>query len=81
MSVTAAGLWFSPGILVTSTNKTDCHNIAEILLKVALNPNPLLDGSFIYIINFFLSVFFKTCLGTPNFGGRNDAVQIQVSLY
>jgi hypothetical protein len=23
--------------LVSSTNKTDCHNIAEILLKVALN--------------------------------------------
>ena len=30
----AIGLWFSP---VSSTNKTDCHNIAEILLKVALN--------------------------------------------
>ena len=28
------GLWFSP---VSSTNKTDCHDIAEILLKVALN--------------------------------------------
>ena len=31
------GLWFSPGTLVSSTNKTDCHNITEILLKVALN--------------------------------------------
>jgi hypothetical protein len=32
------GQWFSPGTPVTSTNnKTDCHNIAEILLKVALN--------------------------------------------
>jgi hypothetical protein len=29
-----AGLWFSQ---VSSTNKSDCHNIAEILLKVALN--------------------------------------------
>jgi hypothetical protein len=28
------GLWFSP---VSSTNKTDCHDITEILLKVALN--------------------------------------------
>jgi hypothetical protein len=26
--------WFSP---VFSTNKTDCHNITEMLLKVALN--------------------------------------------
>ena len=24
---------------VSSTNKTDCHDIAEILLKVALNTN------------------------------------------
>jgi len=31
------GQWFSPGPPVSSTNKTDHHNIAEILLKVALN--------------------------------------------
>ena len=31
------GLWFSPGILISSTNETDCHDITEILLKVALN--------------------------------------------
>jgi hypothetical protein len=30
---------FSPGPLVSSTNKTDCHDITEILLKVALNTN------------------------------------------
>ena len=29
--------WFSPGTLVSSTNKTDRHDITEILLKVALN--------------------------------------------
>jgi hypothetical protein len=29
----AAGQWFSPGIPVCSTNKTACHDIAEILLK------------------------------------------------
>jgi hypothetical protein len=28
---------FSPGTLVSSTNKTDHNNITEILLKVALN--------------------------------------------
>ena len=33
----AAGQWFSPGIPVSSTNKTDSHDITEILLKVALN--------------------------------------------
>jgi len=31
------GWWFCPGTPVYSTNKTDCHDIAEILLKVALN--------------------------------------------
>jgi hypothetical protein len=31
------GQWFSPDIPVSSTNKTYCHDIIEILLKVALN--------------------------------------------
>ena len=31
----ATGQWFSPGTLVSSTNKTDRHEITEILLKVA----------------------------------------------
>ena len=31
------GGWFFLGTLVSFTNKTDCHNITEILLKVALN--------------------------------------------
>jgi hypothetical protein len=39
------GLWFSLGTHVSSTNNTDCQDIAEILLKVALNtisiPYPL----------------------------------------
>jgi hypothetical protein len=33
----AAGRWFPPGPLVSSTNKTDYHDITEILLKMALN--------------------------------------------
>jgi hypothetical protein len=33
----ATGLWFSLGSPVSSINKTDCHDITEILLKVALN--------------------------------------------
>jgi hypothetical protein len=33
----AIGQWFSPGPPVSSTNKTDRHDITEILLKVALN--------------------------------------------
>ena len=33
----ATGRWFFAGTLVSSTNKTDRHDMAEILLKVALN--------------------------------------------
>jgi len=32
----AHGRWFSPGTPASSTNKTGRHDIAEILLKVAL---------------------------------------------
>jgi hypothetical protein len=32
----AHGRWFSPGTPAFSTTKTGCHDIAEILLKVAL---------------------------------------------
>ena len=38
-----AGRWFSSGPPVSSTNKTDCHNITEIMLKVVYNTiNPKL---------------------------------------
>ena len=33
----AHGRWFTPGTLASSTTKTGRHDIAEILLKVALN--------------------------------------------
>ena len=33
---------FSPGSLISSTSKTDRHDITEILLKVALNTKNLL---------------------------------------
>jgi hypothetical protein len=41
----AHGLWFSPGTPASATTKTGRHDIAEVLLKVALkhqkNPNPV----------------------------------------
>jgi hypothetical protein len=33
----ALGRWFSPGTPASSTTKTGRHDMAEILLKVALN--------------------------------------------
>jgi hypothetical protein len=32
-----SGLWFSPGIPVSFTNKSDHHDITEVLLNVVLN--------------------------------------------
>ena len=37
----AAGRWFSPDSSVSSNNKSDCHDITEILLKVELSTNTL----------------------------------------
>jgi hypothetical protein len=33
----ATGQWFSPGAPISSTNRTDRHDITEIFLKVALS--------------------------------------------
>ena len=35
--VSKVGRWFSPDTLVSSTNKTDRHEVTEIFLKVVLN--------------------------------------------
>ena len=66
----ATGWWFSLSTPVSSANKTELHNIAEILLKVALatiTPNPkqscldiyfLLNSHFLLMLNPFVVVFF-----------------------
>ena len=57
----AASLWFS---LVSSTNKTDHHDITEILLKVALNTitltlfyvwDPTTSCSQVFVVNLYIS--------------------------
>ena len=54
----SAGRWFSP---VSSTNKTDCHDITEILLIVVLNTinqNPLISHSLLFP-SFFNKISFS----------------------
>ena len=49
----AHGQWFSPGTPASSTTKTGHHDIAEILLKVALSAiNQIKSnlGGFVYIV-------------------------------
>ena len=48
----ATSRWFSLCTLVSSMNKADCHNVIEILLKVALNSITL---------NPIVTNFFSTC--------------------
>ena len=48
----ATGQWFSLSTLVSSTNKSDLHNIAEILLKGALNTKPLEKKSTVHFYVF-----------------------------
>jgi hypothetical protein len=42
--------WFSPGTLVSSTNKTDQHDIPGIALKVALNTITLTHFPFLIVV-------------------------------
>ena len=52
------GRWFSPGTRVSSTNKTDCHDIAEVLLKVVLNTIIIVPGSYKKIQFYFWCMLF-----------------------
>ena len=47
----AAGCWFSPDTPVSSTNKTDCHDIVEMSLKVALNTKTLTHMPSVFFID------------------------------
>jgi hypothetical protein len=46
----AHGRWFSPGTPASSTIKNGRHDIAEILLKVALNTKNQIKNSNHYIV-------------------------------
>ena len=53
----AHGQWFSPGTPVSSTTKSGRHDIAEILLKVALNTKNQIKSNQIYFDFVFALVF------------------------
>ena len=59
----ATGRWFSPGTPVSSTNKTDPHGIAAILLKVVLStiqrPVNLLFAMLLEVV-FLIYTFFSS---------------------
>jgi len=47
----AQGRWFSPGTPTSSTTKTGRHDIAEILLKVAINTINQIKSNQIFCIS------------------------------
>jgi hypothetical protein len=54
----AHGRWFSPGTPSSSTTKTGRHDIAEVLLKVALNTkNQSINQSNCHVYNSYLLLF------------------------
>ena len=55
----ATGWWFSSGTLVSSTNKTDHHDVVEILLKVALNTISQTNRLYIWILKSLTDVLYS----------------------
>jgi hypothetical protein len=52
-------LWFSPGTPVSSTNKTDDHDITEILSKVELNT---IHQTYFFDISIWILILIFVCL-------------------
>ena len=87
----AHGRWFSPGSPASSTTKTGRHDIAEILLKVALNiknqikcPNNVVSlFSFEYNTCFFIKKecraiwHFDTLLKEDDINLRKKQISLQ----
>jgi hypothetical protein len=63
----AHGRWFIPGIPASSTTKTGRHDIAEILLEVALSTiNHVFNAPFYpYITHAALVIGLHELLGNP----------------
>ena len=70
------GWWFSPDTIVCSTNKTDSHDITEILLKVALNtiPPPIFASKDLHV-----SVSFDKTLHWCNAGPSTFSPSMHVA--
>ena len=73
--------WFSPGTPVSSTNKTDCDDITEILLKVALNTLNLNLRTPYYLIHSCLPLkqnFLVVYLLINNMNIAKDCINSQI---
>ena len=71
----ATGWWFSLGPPVSSTNKTDRHDITEILLKVALNTIKQ-NKLFILVLTYCLSFHSLSILKISSLSGPISATSL-----
>ena len=63
----AHGRWFSPGTAASSTTKTGRHDIAEILLKVALKHQKSINQSIIVIMIMITYTCILSCFDVHYF--------------
>ena len=75
----AHGWWFSPGTPASSTTKTGRHDIAEILLKVALNTiNQIKSNQMSPTVLFIVLYYECVCIGSNlNLGLFNNEHSFQ----
>jgi hypothetical protein len=66
----AHGWWFSQGTLASSTTKTGRHDIAEILLKVALKHQKSINQSIVMLLSICPSFCQSLCNIFVNSRGR-----------
>ena len=74
------GWWFSPGTPVSSTNKTDCQDVTEILLKVELNTITLISNpqwGLLYILYYIFKPYghktnFEFCTHASKSSNQNN---------
>jgi hypothetical protein len=72
----SAGRWFSPSPPISSTNKTDHHDITEILLKVALNTIKQTNKKTLFLLLCFKNQYFAGNISFYYHVQSNDATQI-----
>ena len=85
----SGGRWFSPSTPVSETNKTDRHDMTEIVLKVALkHHNRTLYWSLVVIVILYyilvcFSVYIFTCVVPPycNFSFTTSFCIIPIVLF
>jgi hypothetical protein len=80
----AHGRWFSPGTPASSTTKTGRHDIAEILLKVALNTiksNLMVLGQFSYYLRTIRATVSRLLRTACVFVGRRNLFNLFYMIY